>query len=503
MNVGDFVRAGARRRPLGTALDDGEERLSYEELDLRVDERAARLAGLGAAPGGRLALLLPTTAAAVTLIHAGPRAGLPVAPLGVGLTTRELSGALEALDPVAVVCDGTTREAASEAAGGRRVLTVEELDGLEPAPEMPGTPDPDAERYVLWTSGTTGIPRGVRLTGRGLAASARASRRRLDLGPDDRWLASLSPAHVGGLALVTRAAFLGSTLVVRPDFDAAELARLAGEGEVSHASLVPIMLRRLLDLRGPERAPGGLRCLLVGGARTPEPLVRRALERGYPVALTYGMTETTSQVTTAPPDRVAGKPDAVGPPLDGVEVRIADDGGIRVRGATLAAGYLGGEPLDLDADGWLRTGDRGRLDEDGDLRVTGRRSERIVSGGVTVDAHEVEAALRSLAGVTDAAVVGVPDPEWGERVAALIVLEEEGDEGGRVPLSEGDVERTLEDRLRDGLRDRLSGPKRPRLVRVAAALPRTGSGKVDRARVRELLIRGRPSGSAAFPGRLP
>lgn len=499
MSVRDPLRAAARHRPSAPALDDGGRRLTYGELDRRADEVAARLAELGGGRGRHLALVLTRSRAAVILLHGAPRAGLVAAPLSPRLTSAELSRAVDALGPVAVVCDRRTVDGVSDADPGAPILLADPegpegsaavgdgppapsgaalLSDLEPASDLPGPPPPGEVRYVLWTSGTSGSPRGVHLTGRNVEASARASEERLGLGPDDRWLGSLSPAHVGGLALITRAAILGASVVLRGRFDEAELSRLAEEGAVSHASLVPLMLRRLLDHRGDRPAPEALRCLLIGGARAPEPLVRAALDRGYPVALTYGMTETTSQVATAGPDRVRRKPGAVGRPLSCVRVRIGDDGEIRVKGETLAAGYAGGEPLDLDPDGWFRTGDLGRLDEEGDLRVTGRRSDRIVSGGVTVDAHEVEDVLRSVPGVTDAAVVGLPDPEWGERVAALVVPEE--------------PERTSPGRLEEEARARLSGPKRPRTVRLAAAVPRTRTGKIDRARVRELLGADRP-----------
>jgi O-succinylbenzoic acid--CoA ligase len=203
--------------------------------------------------------------------------------------------------------------------------------------------------------------------------------------------------------------------------------------------------------------------------------VARALGEGWPLALTYGMTEMTSQVATAPPERVRAKPGTVGAPLDGAEVRVAPDGEILTRGATLALGYVGAEAPLRDPDGWYHTGDLGRVDHDGDLWVTGRRSDRIVSGGVNVDAHEVEAALREHPAVGDACVVGVPDDRWGEAVAAALVPR-----GGPVDL----------DGLADWLRGRLSPAKRPRRWRVVEALPLNANGKVDRGAVRREMQQG-------------
>jgi O-succinylbenzoic acid--CoA ligase len=215
--------------------------------------------------------------------------------------------------------------------------------------------------------------------------------------------------------------------------------------------------------------------VLVGGAGTPQSLLARALQAGWPVALTYGLTEATSQVATSPPEATRAKPGSVGRPLPGVDVRIAADGEILVRGATLASSYVGrGTEALVDADGWHHTGDMGRQDEAGDLWIVGRRVDRIVTGGVTVDAVEVEEALRSHPQVADACVVGIPDATWGELVAAWI---EPGQ--GALDLDE----------LDEHLRSRLTAAKLPRRYHVEPGLPRNPNGKVERLRVREALGR--------------
>jgi O-succinylbenzoic acid--CoA ligase len=253
-------------------------------------------------------------------------------------------------------------------------------------------------------------------------------------------------------------------------------------------------------------------------------MVAGALERGWPLHPTYGLTEAASQVATATPDEVRERPGTVGRPLDGVEVRIRE-GEIQVRGPTVAAGYLGraraagavvregrtiprqgepalepvpgrapsagdedggdegggapGQPPLVDSDGWLATGDAGELDDEGFLRVTGRLSARIVTGGVTVDPAEVERVLRSHPEVRDACVVGMPDEEWGERVVAAVALDPDAPEADRGPPLD-------EAALAVWFGDRLAPPKRPRLVRFVEKLPRNASGKVDRPAVRAL-----------------
>jgi len=336
------------------------------------------------------------------------------------------------------------------------------------------------EQVVLWTSGTAGRSRGVVLSFAALEASAAASRERLGLSTDDAWLVSLSPSHVGGLALITRSLLMGCRLVVSGRFDAARAWNgiLGGDGpdlRPTHVSVVPTQLLRLLEAAGETPPPPSLRCVLVGGAGTPAGLLGRGLAAGWPLALTYGLTEATSQVATSPPRATRAKPGSVGKPLRGVEVRLAHDGEILVRGATLASRYVGAGAGELvDAQGWHHTGDVGRLDEDGDLWVTGRRIDRIVSGGVTVDAFEVEEALRSHPEVADACVVGVPDPTWGERVAAWI---------------QPKVDTLDLDDLDAFARARLAAPKLPRHYHVERGLPRNANGKVDRAGVLDALRR--------------
>jgi O-succinylbenzoic acid--CoA ligase len=305
----------------------------------------------------------------------------------------------------------------------------------------------------------------VELTVGNLLASARAAQERLGLRQDDCWFASLSLAHVGGLALVTRAAALGSTLHLSGRFDPSTFLELAEAGAITHASLVPTMLHRILEGMGTRGAPRGLRCLLIGGAAAPGELVDRALAAGFPLALTYGLTEASSQVATAPPPLVREKPGTVGLPLPGVELRLTGEGEILVRGPTVAEGCAG-------EDGWLRTGDLGRLDEDGHLWVTGRLSDRIISGGVNVDPEEVATVLRTLPGVAEVAVVGLPEPEWGERVVVVVVRSP--DPGA------------TEEGIHRLSRAALSPAKRPRAIRFVDAIPLNVNGKVDREAIRDL-----------------
>ena len=449
--------------------------LTFVALARAAEKAARQLVTAGIRPGQVVALKGHPDAQLLKALHGVWKAGAIAFPMNPRWAAAEEERAARVLGPRLVLLGGGMTPV-----GGCENLALEEAEGgirdsalagiwpdtrplpfqANPAAVPGGTP-----AAHLLTSGTLGEPKAVTLTFGNLRASARGARERLSLGPSDRWLASLSPAHVGGLALVSRAALLGSSMVFAGGFNAKVFLELVTEGVITHASLVPTMLHQFLDLWGNREAPPGLRCLLIGGARADENLVERALALRFPIALTFGLTEASSQVATAPPELVRAKPGTVGAPLPGVDLRISAGGEILVRGPIVAPGQE-------EEDGWLHTGDLGHLDPEGHLWVTGRVSLRIISGGVNVDPAEVEAVLRTYPGVKEVVVVGLPDDEWGERVVAALVSEN----------PEGIHAEGL-DRLARAV---LSPPKRPRDFRVVDELPRNANGKVDRSRVRSL-----------------
>lgn len=422
------------------------EPLGWQDLETLVDRRAEELLSAGLEPGAVHPLIVEADRTGVVELLALWRMGAVPAPLNPRLTDDERS-----------LARGSLR-----------------------------TAPPDCQA-ILWTSGTAGLPRGVALGREGLLAHVAAVAERLALDGSEVWLASLSPAHVGGLALVARAVLTGATVFAPGQLDTEALARLlrGASPAVTHLSLVPTQLDRLLAAWGPDAPPPELSCVLIGGAHAPPDQVARAIAAGWPIALTYGMTEMWSQVATAPAALTRRHPDAVGTPLTGVEVRIDSGQEILVRGPTRALGYVAGLPSPdgpaaqapplADADGWYRTGDLGVIDEDGLLRITGRRSDRIISGGVNVDPMEVEDVIRRHPAVLDVTVVGVPSREWGETVGAVVVPV-----WGAFELSEVEA----------FLRAKLGGAKRPRVWKIEPRLPRNANGKVDRAAARALFTAG-------------
>jgi o-succinylbenzoate---CoA ligase len=320
-----------------------------------------------------------------------------------------------------------------------RPAVVIRRDGAH-ATSPPAEPQPVAagDALVVATSGTTGEPRGAVLTHAALRASARASSEALGVDPStDRWLACLPLAHVGGLSVVTRALLTGTPLEVHDGFDAAAVADAARRG-ASLVSLVATALRRI--------DPTPFRRILLGGGPAPA-------DRPPNVVATYGMTETGSGVVYD------------GRPLRGVEVRVVD-GEIGVRCPMLLRAYRDGtDPR--DADGWFATGDLGEIGVDGLLRVHGRRSELIITGGENVWPAVVERVLATVPGVDDVAVVGRPDPEWGQVVTALVVPAD--------PTDPPSLER-----LRATAKEHLPAHAAPRALELVGSIPRTALGKVRR-----------------------
>lgn len=333
------------------------------------------------------------------------------------------------------------------------------VDGHGTTPLDAAAPVPDDVALVVATSGSTGAPKGVALTAAAVLASARAGLARLGAdGPDaGRWLACLPAQHIGGLLVLVRGRLTGVAPVLHARFDTAAVAAVAAGGQADHVALVPTMLRRLLDAGAPlER----FRTVLLGGAAAPAPLLAEARAAGARVVTTYGMTET------------AGGCVWDGLPLDGVDADVDGDGRVRLRGPVLCAGYRQGAAVRpvVDADGWFRTADLGRWDGVR-LVVLGRADDVVVTGGENIAAGAVAALLLEHPAVADAAVVGRPDTQWGERLVAVVVP------------TDPSAPPTLA-ALRTHVAARAGRAAAPRALEVVAALPLLPGGKVDRLALR-------------------
>src|SRR6056297_1285513 len=441
--------------PDGTALvraEDGEA-WSYTDLDRLVAETAGRLVAHGLGEGDRVGVLTPPYVGTVGLVHATMRIGATFVPLGTELTAREIAARIDRTDLDAVVCAEPTEPTATEAASRIEGVPVYSVDDPTSADVTgvhdvdPASLDPPAWSFgdplcVLFTSGTTGEPKPVPLTAGNVYSSAIASAFRLGVEADDRWLVSLSLHHMGGLAPVYRSVLYGTTLVLREGFDAGGTADDIDAYDVTGVSLVPTMLKGMLDSRG--TLSDSLRVVLLGGAPAPNELLERCRDYSIPVFPTYGMTESASQIATATPRQTRRRLGTVGRPLFGTDVAVVDEDGepvdagetgeIVVDGPTVTPGYLDrsaaedGSTAEVDRSAFgphgLHTGDVGKFDENGYLYVLNRLDDRIISGGENVEPGEVADVFREFDGVEDLSVVGLDDYRWGERVAALIEVED-------------------------------------------------------------------------------
>lgn len=445
------------------ALGIGQRCWPYAELAGLVAEREQRLRGLGLGPGQVLICGVDSGLDLILNQHALARVGAALLPVPSDSHPERL--------------DALTRQTGAEwhwvpgANGGLLKAT-----GRTPSRDPAAT---EGLALLIQTSGSSGAPKVVMLTQGAVLGSCTLVNSVLALGPGDEWLCCLPLQHVGGLAISYRCALAGATLRLQSGlgsgFDAAAVSADLARGRVTHLSLVPPMLARLLDSGiGPPRS---LRVLLLGGQALNRALARRAIDAGWPLYLTYGMSETFSQVATAPYS-ANGAPTLVGPPLPGVELDCTPCGEtpavLRLHGPILMAGYANPQrrPGDGLRDGWLTTSDLGCVDQTGALHLLGRADEMLVIGGVNVLPTAVEDCIAGAPGVEAVAVVGVPHPVWGQTLAACYA-------GGATP-----------DALEDWCRVNLAGAQRPRIFIRRAELPLLASGKQDRAAIVHLASAG-------------
>jgi O-succinylbenzoic acid--CoA ligase len=471
----------ARRGAARAAIVTDNAIVTYGELAGRARAAAAWLQDRGVRQGDRVALLLPNGVDFAVLLHGIMRLGAVAVPLDPRLAGSELGARLDASRCALLCCDaGRERTAAAlRASGGPETACYEPgaASGTVAAARIALT----APLSVVFTSGTSGAPKAVVLTTGNHLCSAIASACRLGLVPDERWLACLPFSHVGGLSILLRSAIHATTAVIQERFDPARVNAAIDRQGITVVSVVATMLQRMLDERGARPYPPWLRCVLLGGGPAPRALLDACARRALPVALTYGMTETASQIATLPPAEAWRAPGSVGRPLFGAALRIVRDGvpvgagevgDIEVRGAMLSPGELRDGVLVARAGDWLRTRDLGHVDADGFLYVVGRADDVIITGGENVHPREVEAVLEDHPSVAEACVFGIPDTAWGETVSACVRLRP-----GTAGL-DADV-------LARHARRRLAGFKVPRRIAFVSDFPRSAAGKILRRKVRE------------------
>ncbi|HMD92441.1 MAG TPA: class I adenylate-forming enzyme family protein [Trebonia sp.] len=503
MNIALLLEMAAEGAGERMALGPRSAAVSYAEL-----LRLARNSGdwLASQPGQRAALLDGNSAAVPLLLFGSALAGKAFAPVSYRLAAGQLRAVLTRLGPGTLVAapDATLPAPLPD---GLVVRTREQfLAAIADSKALPGTPSPDPDdiAVLLFTSGTTGAPKAAVLRQRQLAAYAIGTVEFLGAAPEEAALVSVPPYHIAGISAILSSVYAGRRVVQLEVFEPRAWVRLVNDERVTHAMVVPTMLTRIVDVLMADgtRVPS-LRHLSYGGGRMPAKTIEAALRLLPHVDFVngYGLTETSSTIAVLGPGDhrrfaagdAAGRRrlSSVGRPLPSVEIEIRGPGGapagpgvsgeVFVRGEQVAGEYLP-DPLAptsrdgarLDDGGWFATRDAGYLDEEGYLFLDGRLDDIIVRGGENLSPGEIEDVLLEHPAVREAAVVGLPDPEWGEQVVAVVV-----------PVADRAADAAA---LQRWVRDRLRSSRTPSRVDFVSALPYTETGKLLRRKIREQII---------------
>ncbi|GIH73593.1 class I adenylate-forming enzyme family protein [Planobispora longispora] len=483
MNIVTFLEMAASADPGRVALGTG---TTYADLLAAT----SRLAGQWAGAPPAVAYAAVGTPALPVALFAAAWTGRPFVPVSYRLADEPLRALLGGQAPAVLLAEGRPAEVAATVDGLQIIAPDEALAATGQAPEP--VQDPDLPCVLLHTSGTTAAPKVAVLRHRHLTSYVLGSVDFLSAGPDEATLISVPPYHIAGIAGLLTALYAGRRIVQLPNFEAAEWVRLAREQRITHAMVVPTMLARIVAVL--EEAGGGLpylRHLSYGGGRMPAPVIEQALRLLPHVGFVnaYGLTETSSSIAVLGPEDhrqalTSGDPairrrlGSVGRPLPTVEIVVRDSDGkeaergeLWVRGPQVSGEYAHGALT--DADGWFRTRDGGWIDEDGYVFVEGRLDDVIVRGGENLSPGEIEDALISHPDVAEAAVYGIPDDQWGEAVAAAVVLRP-----GAAPGAED---------LRSWVGERLRSSRVPAHIVFRDALPRNDLGKLLRQQLKGMI----------------
>ncbi len=446
-------------------------------LDTRTAGVAARLSAVGVRPADRVLLSCGQSLETVIAYVGILRLGGVVVPANTAYTAGELGHIVADVRPVLAILDDPARASAlpQPLPLGAHRADLTTLDGTSEGWAALDDAADEEPAMVAYTSGTTGRPKGAVLSQRNLSAGAEALVQAWGWTPDDRLVHALPMFHMHGLgAAINGSLTAGASMVVLPRFDPAAVADAAAAYDATMYFGVPTMYARLRDT-GHLAALSGLR-LLVSGSAPLDPVLFQAIavQAGQAPIERYGMSETV--MLTSNPLHGERRAGSVGRPLPGVHVRLGEGDGVEVTGPNVFGGYWERPEANAEAftpDGWFRTGDIGELDADGYLRLVGRASDLVITGGYNVYPREVEDAVLEHPDVIDVAVVGVPDDTWGETVAAYVVL--------RTDLAADPAHAAqIGDALSAHVSSRLAAYKRPRRWTVVTDLPRNAMGKVRR-----------------------
>ncbi len=487
---------------LDMAVGNGPDRVAVTDVDgtnmtlgQLNDLARAAAAHFQAAGASRVGYLATNDRALPICLFGAALAGVPFVPFNYRLSDEQLRDVLHRDEGLVVVTDPKGAEHVS-ALGIDRTILISDIRELSDAtPELtPVVGDPDAVAVVLYTSGTTSAPKAALLRHRNLTAYIFNTVEFGSAAETDAIIVSVPPYHIAGMSTILSNMYTGRRIVYLDPFKAESWLELVKTQSVTNAMVVPTMLSRIVDALGGEVADvPSLRSVAYGGAKMPLPVIEKALELFPNVDFinAYGLTETSSTITVLGPDEhraaiasedpsVRARLGSAGKPVPGIELRINDDDGnpvepgvtgdVMVRSEQVSGEYKGASGV--DDEGWFATHDRGRIDSDGYLFIEGRSDDIIIRGGENIAPDEIEDVLYRHPAVQEAAVVGIPDPEWGQSIAAVVVISDSA---------------VTPEELRNWVKDHLRSSKTPDLVEIRDEIPQTATGKILRRVVRDSL----------------
>ncbi|MEN2768323.1 o-succinylbenzoate--CoA ligase [Ornithinibacillus xuwenensis] len=455
--------------------------ITFLELKNRSQEFAQRLASYGIRKGSHVGILSNNNSSMIVAIHALSYLGAVAVLFNTRLTSDEINYQLHDAEVEVLI----TADDLLDSAKDLKVNIVKSFQEVEEESRQDiallSEFDLDDPITIIYTSGTTGFPKGVIHTYGNHWWSAISSALNLGLSEKDKWLAVLPYFHVGGLSIFLKSVIYGMPVYIVEKFNEQVVLDAILNRGVTIASVVTVMMQRLINLLGENRFPGYFRCMLLGGGPAPKPLLEKANEKHIPVFQSYGMTETSSQIVTLSPSDALVKIGSAGKPLFPAQLRISGNvpneiGEITVKGPMVTGGYYNNQKATKNAfkDGWLYTGDLGYVDEEGFLYVVDRRKDLIISGGENIYPSEIESVLSGFVGLQEVAVIGIEDKVWGQVPAAFVVVNEEAiTKAAIIEYAKG----------------KLAKYKLPKEIYFVSSLPRNASNKLVRSKLLDYIHR--------------